>query len=102
MKKLICMSLSCLILCLGGCAHEPGGEGRITAPHMETGVDPGAWAMVGAGEFLRGQHEEETMVDYDFEIMLTQVTNAQYAVYLDAAYAAGEIGIVDDQVTGYS
>jgi len=101
MKTIICMSLTCMILCLGGCSHEPGSEGEITTSHVDTGVDSRTWARVPAGEFVRGQHQEETMVDYDFEIMATQVTNSQYAAYLDAAYAAGDIKVVDDGVMGY-
>jgi len=67
----------------------------------DTGADPEAWALVPAGEFLEGQFNVETMIDYDFEIMVTEVTNAQYASYLNAALAEGTIKIVDNEVVGY-
>ena len=44
---------------------------------IETGVDPEAWVHIPAGEFLMGQHDHETAVDYDYEIMNTDVTNEQ-------------------------
>jgi formylglycine-generating enzyme required for sulfatase activity len=48
-----------------------------------------------------GLHGHETMIDYNYEIMITTVTNAQYATYLNDALAVGVIKIVDDQVAGY-
>jgi len=69
--------------------------------HVAAGVDPEAWAIVPAGEFLMGLHDHETLVDYDYEVMVTDVTNTQYANYLNKALAAGAINIVDDEVLGY-
>ena len=40
------------------------------------------------------------MVGYDYEIMVTPVTNAQYAAYLNAALAAGKVKIADNKVVG--
>jgi formylglycine-generating enzyme required for sulfatase activity len=50
---------------------------------------------------LLGQHEHETLVDYDYEIMVTDVTHAQYAHYLGRALADGLIELSGDQVLGY-
>ena len=58
-----------------------------------TGIDENSWARVPAGEFLMGQFDYRTVIDYDFEIMVTPVTNAQYARYLNEALAAGTIKI---------
>ena len=66
-----------------------------SAPDIGTGADPEAWAKVGAGEFYRGQFEHETMVDYDYEIMVNNVTNAQYAAYLNLASQSGDIEIAE-------
>ncbi len=68
---------------------------------IDTGVDMNAWALVPAGPFLMGQHETPKEIDYDYEIMLTDVTNAQYADYLNQSLKQGTIKIVDDQVQGF-
>ena len=47
-----------------------------------------------------GQFNKETMVDHTFKIMVTPVTNAQYANYLNEAIAAGSIRINENQVEG--
>lgn len=88
-----------LVLALTACsdqADEP-------PPAFETGIDPEAWALVPAGEFLMGQHEHPTQVDYDYEIMVTHVTNAQYARFLNEALADDTIRFSDDgnEVVGY-
>lgn len=41
------------------------------------------------------------MVDYDYEIMQTDVTNAQYAEYLNQALTSGKIKIEGNKVMGY-
>ncbi|UCF59924.1 MAG: formylglycine-generating enzyme family protein [Anaerolineaceae bacterium] len=83
-----------------GCA-APATSPAESPLTFDTGINPEGWALVPAGEFLRGLHDLETVVDYDYEIMITTVTNAQYANYLNEALAAGAIKIVDDQVVGY-
>jgi len=55
---------------------------NATIPVFDTGIDPDSWAVIPAGEFLKGQFSEEASIDYDFEIMITPVTNAQYALFL--------------------
>lgn len=67
----------------------------------ETGIDPESWARVPAGEFLMGRHATEALVEYDFEIMVTDVTNAQYAAYLTRALSDGSVKIESGQVEGY-
>ena len=89
---------------LTGCASSPAGGGAAPV-FIETGVDPDAWVTVPAGEFLEGQHEHETMIDYDYEIMVTNVTNQQFADYLNKALAAGDIKITQgpdgEMISGY-
>jgi len=72
-----------------------------TPPLIDTGVDPDSWAVVEAGEFLMGLHEHETNVDYNYEIMVTDVTKTQYADYLNQAVADGSVKVREDQVVGY-
>jgi sulfatase modifying factor 1 len=69
-------------------------------PTFDTGVDPNAWTQVPAGEFYFGQHEDvETTADY--LIMITDVTTAQYAAFLNEALTAGYVKIEGDQIDGY-
>jgi formylglycine-generating enzyme required for sulfatase activity len=48
-----------------------------------------------------GQHTHETLVDYDFEIMVTDVTNTQYARFLNLALSAEEVNIAGNQILGH-
>ena len=55
-------------------------------PTFETGIDTNAWAQVPAGEFYFGQHNEIQTTDA-YEIMITDVTTAPYAAFLNSALA---------------
>jgi formylglycine-generating enzyme required for sulfatase activity len=90
--------LSVLMILLAGC--QPAAQGGAV-PVYETGVDPESWVLVPAGEFLYGQHEHPTMLDYDYEMMVTDVTNGQFAEYLNVALDAGWLEIDDQAVVGY-
>lgn len=69
-------------------------------PTFDTGVDPNAWAQVPAGEFYYGQHDDiETTAAY--EIMITDVTAAQYAQFLNTALADGYVKVDGDGIVGY-
>jgi len=96
MKKLI-VALSLLAIFAMGCAPAPS-IGAITPPFIDTGVDPESWASVPAGEFPYGQHDHMTMIDYDYEIMVTDVTNEQFAEFLNAAVADGTLVLGDGEV----
>lgn len=91
-----------LLLVVAGLA---GGCGRLPEPapgvqqFTAAGADPEAWALVPAGPFLMGRDQVETEVDA-FESMVTPVTNAQYAAYLNAALAAGAIRLDGEQIVG--
>ena len=80
------------LLPITACGPAPD-VSAITPPYVDTGVDPESWALVPAGEFPYGQHDHMTMVDYDYEIMVTDVTNEQYARYLNETLAAGAVYI---------
>ncbi len=88
-----------IVLLLVGCVSS---EVSLTPPpQLDPGIDPDSWALVPAGEFLMGLHEHETIVDYNYEIMVTDITNAQYADYLNLALADDTVKVVGDQIVGY-
>lgn len=86
------------VLFLVGCAAP-----NLPAPTMQiqTGVDSESWVNIPAGKFLYGMHEAEVDLQYAYEIMVTDVTNAQYAAHLNRALADGVLSIQADQVVGY-
>ena len=67
----------------------------------DTGVNPDAWASIPAGTFHFGQHDELVTIAQPYEMMVTDVTNAQYAAYLNAALAKGTVRIDGDAIVGY-
>lgn len=67
----------------------------------ETGVDPEAWVIIPAGEFLSGQHDQTVLIDYDYGIMVTDVTTAQYVDYLNNALADGTLKVSGDELVGF-
>ena len=94
MKTLKSAALLILILVMNVSAEKP-------MQYVETGVDPNAWALVPAGEFYFGQHQHVKNLDYDYEIMITDVTNQQYAIYLNEALEKGSVYIERDTIWGY-
>ena len=90
--------LMCLALLTAGCSPRAA---ATPPPVYETGVDPESWVKVPAGDFLQGIHEARTPMASGYEIMVTDVTNGQYARYLNAALAAGKVKVVGDNVVGY-
>lgn len=95
-RALLTLLLAALLLC--GCSAPV--QPTSTTP-IDTGIDPESWALVPAGSFLYGQFEAEVTLDYDYEMMVTPVTNAQFAAYLNAALADGSLKMEGDQVLGY-
>ena len=70
-------------------------------PTYDTGVDSESWAVIQAGEFLSGQFDEPVKLDYDYEIMVTDVTVAQYVGFLNAALANGTVKVDADKMVGF-
>jgi formylglycine-generating enzyme required for sulfatase activity len=81
-----------------GCAALPS---QAPPPRFDTGVDSEAWARIPAGEFWMGEQAERVSIDYDYEMMVTPVTNAQYARYLNKALADWKVKIIDGRVFGF-
>jgi sulfatase modifying factor 1 len=59
-----------------------------------------AWAQIPEGEFFYGQHEDVEITGA-YEIMVYDVTTAQYAAFLNEALAAGYIKVDGQQVMGF-
>ncbi|MBE9474047.1 MAG: SUMF1/EgtB/PvdO family nonheme iron enzyme [Chloroflexi bacterium] len=91
MKRVI-FSLLSVILLATACGPAPS-VSAITPPYVDTGIDPDSWEIVPEGEFPYGQHDHITMVDYDYQIMVTDVTVAQYATFLNQAITSGDVSI---------
>jgi formylglycine-generating enzyme required for sulfatase activity len=88
MKRVLILLPVLVALSMVGCTVQVATPGVYEPDVYETGIDPDSWVRVPAGEFLMGQWDERTLIDYDYEIMVTPVTNAQYAEYLNDALAA--------------
>ena len=69
-------------------------------PAFDTGIDPNSWAQIPAGEFHFGQHDDVESTEA-YEIMITDVTTAQYADFLNTALAAGYVKVDGDQIVGF-
>jgi sulfatase modifying factor 1 len=95
--KSILPTLLLLVTLLTACAPV---DLNAEVPVFDTGVDPNSWAQIPAGEFYFGQHEDvETTAAY--QIMITDLTTAQYAAFLNEALAAGYVKIDGDRIVGY-
>ena len=97
MKYLLFFLITGLVL-ITGCSDVPP-TGPID--YIDTGINSDEWAFIPAGEFLKGQFDNETELNYDYEIMITDVTNAQFVRFLNKALTEGLISIKDGQITGY-
>ena len=106
-----------LIIALIGCKPEDYKENVLK--NINTGVNPNQWVLVPAGTYYTinfyrtiekdgkidsvrvgpyysGKHLDT--IDYDYEIMITEVTNAQYAEFLNKALLNGKITIKGDTI----
>jgi len=97
--KRVLIILCIVVLFAIGCSS--GDSDAEPLPFIDTGVDPDSWAAVPSGDFLKGQHDHETEVGYDYEIMVTNVTNEQFANYLNDALADGSIKREGDEILGF-
>jgi formylglycine-generating enzyme required for sulfatase activity len=99
MKKQIFTIIILAVFLLTACS--PAVVSSVNPETYDTGIDPNSWALVPAGEFLQGHHNVVVNIEEDFEIMVTPVTNQQYAEYLNQALASGAVKIVDNQIVGF-
>lgn len=92
------ISIAFLLLLLTACSTTPDIGAQTLPQIIETGVDSNAWAVIPAGEFPSGQHDHITDMNSDYQIMITDVTNKQYAQFLNSAVADLSISIGDVEV----
>lgn len=69
-------------------------------PVYDTGVDPNAWSAIPAGSFLQGQAADPALIDYDYEMMVTDVTVGQYVTFLNETLASGALKVAGNQIVG--
>jgi len=100
MKRIISIFSVLVLVFTISCTAQ---ESKTVEPikFVDTGVSCNDWVTIPAGEFLKGQHRHETMVDETYEIMVTDVTNKQYAKFLNEALAKGSISVKEDSILGY-
>lgn len=89
--------LAGLAMLLTSCASV---DLQAEVPPFETGIDSDAWAAIPAGEFLEGQFAEPAETGA-YEIMITNVTTAQYAEFINEALAEGAIKLDGDELLGH-
>lgn len=97
MKNLILISF--VLLAIIGC--NTNSVVNTETAIIETGVNSDAWVVIPAGLFNKGMVTHQEVIDYDYEMMVTHVTNKQYAEYLNAALLKGIIKVQDDNVMGF-
>ena len=98
MRRLLrAIALATTLVILASCARV---DLNAPIPAFDTGVNPNAWAQIPAGEFYFGQHDEVETTDA-YEIMVTDVTTAQYADFLNAALADGYVKVDGEQIVGF-
>ena len=95
--KATIISIILLVIIVGCSANKPQAD---TLPTILTGVDSNAFLTIPSGVFYLGQHDVETDIGYDYDIMVTHVTNAQYSVFLNDALTSGDIRLRAAAVVG--
>jgi len=70
-------------------------------PTYTTGVEPNGWATIPAGQFLSGQFNDQAVIDYDYQIMITDVTVTQYVDFLNTALADATLKVDGDRMVGF-
>ena len=96
MKRVI-FSLILVALALTACQPAPNVNDTIP-PYIDTGIDSNAWVTIPAGKFPEGQENVITMLNHDYEIMVTDVTVEQYTKFLNEAVANGDAKIGEFEV----
>ena len=97
-RLVYCTTLFLLAFSLPACTAV---DLNTPVPTFETSVDPDTWVTIPAGEFQSGQHNEPLAIDYDYEIMVTDVTVFQYVTYLNAALNDGRLKIEGERLSAF-
>lgn len=100
MKRILPI-LILLTVVMASCAHV---DLNAPIPMVDAGFD--AWeptmVTIPAGPFLSGQQAVPTSIDYDYEIMVNDVTAGEFMQFLVGAVSVeGDLKMVDGQVIGF-
>jgi len=87
-----------LFLLLTACSAAPDIAGQTLPKIIETGIETNAWVSILAGEFPSGQHDHITEMNYDYQMMITDITNERYAQFLNEAVADQTISVGEVKV----
>lgn len=97
MKRTLWTSILIIIL-LVSCAPV---DLNAPLPIYATGVDQGAWVVIPAGSFFEGQFDHPASIDYNYEMMVTDVTVLQYVNFLNKARADSTLKEDGEQIVGF-
>ncbi len=82
--------------------HLYNEDTRIKIVANSGSINNAGWVIVPAGQYTYGQNDDIQVIDYTYEMMKYEVTNYQYAEFLQNAYEDGSMNItVSNTVTGY-
>jgi formylglycine-generating enzyme len=98
MKRVIPLSIILVSILLASCATV---DLNTPIQTYDTGVDTNVWAEIPSGPFIKGQFNEPSNIDYDYQIMITDVTVAQYVDFLNAALSDDTLKVDGDQIVGF-
>jgi formylglycine-generating enzyme required for sulfatase activity len=101
MKRIIHHPLFILVLVISFLVSCTPVDLEAPVPVFETGVNPDSWVTIPAGSFLSGQFDDPVTIDYDYQIMVTDVTVTQYVNYLNSALADGTLKVEEHKVMGF-
>jgi formylglycine-generating enzyme required for sulfatase activity len=98
MKRMILLAMLLSAILLASCASV---DLNAPVPTYDTGVDLNGWAVIPSGPFLAGQFNDPAIIDYDYQMMVTDVTVAQYVDYLNTALADNTLRVDGDRIVGF-
>jgi formylglycine-generating enzyme required for sulfatase activity len=101
MKYFALFGIGLFALLLVSCQASSGLVPASGATRIETGIDPESWVTIPAGAFLMGQHDHEIDVTHEYQIMVTDVTNQQYAQFINESVADGSTSMAGEHPTMY-
>ena len=97
-RLLWAVTIAMTLIILAACAPV---DLNAPIPVYGPGVDPDSWAVIPAGPFFQGQAADPASIDYDYEIMVTDVTVEQYVTFLNEALTSGALKVDGDQIVGF-
>jgi formylglycine-generating enzyme required for sulfatase activity len=100
-KKISGMAMIAVLVFFPQTGQTASADTDPSSLKAELTISPDAWVTVPAGHFISGLNEHDINIPYDFDIMVTEVTNAQYADFLNEALAKKLISVKEGVVVGH-